>query len=205
VGVAALAAALLAVFLLVLPDIGASSTFRSTGSIRQTPTTTTSPVDCASGTLTLIGSTAFGQIARNAAGAYMSQCKNVKITVTYGNGIDGASGVSAVEKSAESGQAGSMIAMYDGATTTVDKPVPLTSVPVGLVIFSVVAHVGVIPGSNISLAELGMLFARPEGVPGEVAVGLQAGSATREALLGLWQATRLGSDLGYEVPVSVRE
>ena len=192
-GVAVLAAGLVAALLTVLPDTGASSTLRSTGrtstvSTRPTlpPTPATSPVDCASGTLTLIGSTAFGEIAHTAASAYMSQCKNVKITVTYGNGIDSASGVSAVEKSAQSGQAGSMIAMYDGATTTLDKPKPLTSVPVGVVIFSMVAHVGMIPGSNISLAELGLLFTQPGGVAGKVAVGLQAGSATRQALLGIF-------------------
>ena len=130
----------------------------------------------------------------------MSQCKKAKISVIYGNGIDSAHGASKVEAavSTHSPQAGSMIAMYDGVTTTLAKL--LTPHMVGVLIYSVVAHTGLIPGSNITVAELKQLFGQPGGVPGKVAVCLQAGSANRLALLGLFGEQERGPEIPGNCP-----
>jgi ABC-type phosphate transport system substrate-binding protein len=188
-------AALLVVLLVVRPDQDRSNT---AGPARPTPAPTASALaaDCASGTLELIGSTAFGQIAVSAADAYMSQCREAgikaSISVIYGNNVDSASGATAVETavSKHSAQAGSMIAMYDGVTTTLAKQ--LRPDPIGVLVYSVVAHTGLIPGSNTIVPYLQQLYGLPagapdgvpSGVPGKVSVGLQDGSAERLAFLG---------------------
>jgi ABC-type phosphate transport system substrate-binding protein len=157
-------------------------------------------IDCVpgSGSITLIGG-AFGPIARRAAVAYMSQCKHATINVSPSNGTDSAYGVSQVVAAvnAHSAQAGSMIAMYDGVTTLAKG---LTPDPVGVLIYSVVAHTGAISGSNISVAELKRLYTEPDGMPGMVGVGLQAGSGTRRALLGLWGENEPGPPIPRNCP-----
>jgi ABC-type phosphate transport system substrate-binding protein len=173
--------AVLAAFLTGQPDRP-----QATGSTRPTPQPAAAPekIGCASGSITLIGS-AFGPIAGRAASIYMSKCKHAIINLEYGHGISSAYGVAQVEKavSTHSPQAGSTIAMYDGVTTLAAG---LTPDPVGVLIYSVVAHTGAAPGSNISITELKQLYTRPGGVPGKVGVGLQGGSGTRQALLRLW-------------------
>jgi phosphate transport system substrate-binding protein len=75
----------------------------------------------------------------------------------------------------------SMIAMYDGlpsATATAG----LKPYPVGALIFSVVAHTGLFPGSNITTSELRKLFTKP-GERSAVAVGRRAGSGSRETFI----------------------
>jgi len=115
----------------------------------------------------------------------MSHCKHATIKVEYGNDLDSAYGVGQVEKAVitHSAQAGSIIAMYDGVTTLAKG---LTSGPVGVIIFSVVAHTGAVAGSDINVAALKQLYTQPGGLPGKIGVGLQTGSETRQALLGLW-------------------
>ncbi len=182
-GIAVLVGALLGALLVVLrPDIVASGTPTPTRSPSLTPSA--SPVDCVPGTLELLGS-AFGSIAEKAASAYRSQCKNAYFKFEFANGKDSAWGLGQVEQavSDHSAQAGSMIAMYDGTTNTAKG---LTPHPMGMFIYSVVAHTGLIPGSDITVAELKQLFGQPGCVPGKVAVGLQAGSATRVSLLRLF-------------------
>ena len=129
----------------------------------------------------------------------MGQCKHVTITVEYGNGIDSADGVTTVENAVanHSAQAGSTIAMYDGVTT--DGPL-LTPDPVGVIIYSVVAHSGAIAGSNISVAHLKQLYTTPGGLPGKIGVGLQAGSANRRELLGLWGGKEPGPNIPGSCP-----
>ena len=183
-GITVLAAALLAALLVLFPDIGASSTPHLTGSTRPTPPPrpSASPADCASGTLTLDGS-AFGSIAQKAAIAYSSSCKNAHFEFGYGNGKDSAWGIGQLENAVNNpSKARSIIAMYDGTTTLARG---LTAHPIGMFIYSVVAHTGLYPGSDITLGALKQLFDEPGCVPGKLAVGLQAGSATRLALLGL--------------------
>ena len=75
--------------------------------------------------------------------------------------------------------------MYDGTTTTLDTPVRLPSTPVGVVMFSVIEHVGAISGSSISIDQLTKLYTQPDGLPGKLAVGFQEGSASRLALFEL--------------------
>lgn len=193
-GVALLAAAALVPTLAVLLNHSRSNKPQvpNVRSTRSAPALTlTDPrADCASGSITLIGS-GFGPIANRAASAYTSQCRHAVINVEYGNGIDSADGVTQVEKTvnSHSAQAGSTIAMYDGVTTSAKG---LTPDPVGVLIYSVVAHTGAIPGSNISVAELKQLYTQPAGLPGKVGVSLQAGSANRQALLGLWNEKEPG-------------
>jgi hypothetical protein len=147
-----------------------------------TPTPSASPADCASGTLTLDGS-AFGSIAQQAAIAYRSRCKNAHFKFGYGNGKDSAWGAGQLENAVnDPSKAGSMIAMYDGTTTMARG---LTAHPIGMFIYSVVARTGLYRRSDITLKALKQLFDEPGCVPGKLAVGLQAGSATRLALLGL--------------------
>jgi hypothetical protein len=86
-----------------------------------------------------------------------------------------------------------MIAMYDGVTSSATG---LTPDPVGLLIYSVVAHTGAIPQGNITIAGLKRLYTQPGGLPGIVGIGLQGGSGTRQALLGLWG----GKEPGPAIP-----
>jgi PBP superfamily domain len=77
-----------------------------------------------------------------------------------------------------------MIGMYDGATTTLGNK--LTSRPVGVLIYSIVAHTGAVSKSNITINSLEQLYTAQDGLSGKVGVSLQKGSANRLALLKLW-------------------
>jgi ABC-type phosphate transport system substrate-binding protein len=158
------------------------------GGPSSTPTLAASgPPVCANGSLHLLGSSAFMPIARAAAGAYMHACPGATIDVTDG---DSAYGLTAVRTAVASGssQAGSMIAMYDGSPA-VSETAGLMPYPMGVLIYSVVAHSGLFPRLNVTSAELGELFTSP-GVQGKVAVGRLGGSGSRQAL-----AKALGRDL----------
>ncbi len=186
VSVAVLLAVVLFVVLVVVP--GGRTPRTGPTRLASSSTPSASPVDCVSGTLTLTGSSAFGPIANAEADAYMSKCKteNPKIAVEYGNGIDSASGVSTVENDVINGKGASEIGMYDGTTSTLDKQEPLPAVPIGIVIFSVIAHVGAISAPSISTHQLIQLFTEG-GLPGKLGVGFQKGSASRLALFDLIQ------------------
>ena len=138
-----------------------------------------SPV-CAAGSLTLTGSSAFASIAQDVAAEYMLYCSGAKIRVTSG---DGAYGLTELRGAVASGSpsAGSIIAMYDGLPPAADTT-GLSSHPIGALIFSVVAHTGLIPASNITSDELRKIFVKP-GEQGIVAVGPGAGSGSREAFI----------------------
>lgn len=151
------------------------------------PTPAAAPaIACASGSIELIGSSTFGPVVQAAATIYKRQCHAAGINVVYGDvggqGIDSAYGAATVNAAVRSkpAQAGSMIAMYNGATSIAPF---LTPDPLGVLIFSVVAHTGLYPGSDISSSELKRLFLQ-DGEPGKVAVGRQAGTGTRITLLG---------------------
>ena len=115
----------------------------------------------------------------------MRHC-HASIEVVYGNvggkGIDSAYAAATVNAAVKNhpAQAGSMIAMFNGETSSAPF---LTPDPLGVLIFSVVAHAGLYPGSDISSSELKQLFLQG-GEPGKVAVGRQAGTGTRITLLG---------------------
>ncbi len=147
-----------------------------------------SPV-CAIGSLQLIGSADFMAIAQNAADSYMYDCPGARITVS---GEDGAYALTKVRQAeaSRSPSAGSLIGMYDGLAPAAATS-GLISHPVGVLIFSVVAHTGLIPASNITATELRKLFLEP-GEQDKVAVGRPAGSEIREAFI----ANVLGSDPG---------
>lgn len=184
-GVVLLAAAGLGAFLASQPDHAAANTPEptKTNSAKPAAATTSIPSNCGQGTITLIGG-AFGPIAGEAADAYKKVCKGATINLNYGQGKDSAYGVTQVAQavSSHSTLAGSMIAMYDGTTTTLAKG--LTPVPVGVFIYSVVAHAGLLPGSNITVPQLKQLYTR--GLPNKVGVGHANGSGTRQALFALW-------------------
>jgi ABC-type phosphate transport system substrate-binding protein len=145
-------------------------------------------IACTSGSIELIGSSTFGPLVQAAASIYTRQC-HASIKVVYGDvggkGIDSAYAAATVNAAVQSkpGQAGSMIAMFNGETSSAPF---LTPDPLGVLIFAVVAHSGVYPGSNISSSELKRLFLQG-GEPGKVAVGRQAGTGTRITLLGFLQ------------------
>jgi ABC-type phosphate transport system substrate-binding protein len=154
-----------------------------------TPTLAASgPPACAKGSLNLLGSSAFLPIAKLAAEAYMHACQGASIDVTGG---DSAYGLNKVQGAVASGSssAGSMIAMFDGSPST-SVTAGLKQYSVGVLIYSVVAHSGLFPGSNVTSAMLGQLFVSP-GVQGKVAVGRLRGSGSRQAF-----AKVLGRALG---------
>jgi ABC-type phosphate transport system substrate-binding protein len=142
-------------------------------------------IACAPGSIELLGSSTFGPVVKAAASIYAQQC-HATIKVIYGNvggkGIDSAYAAATVNAAVKSdpAHAGSMIAMFNGETTSAPF---LTPDPLGVLIFSVVAHTGLYPGSDISSSELKRLFLQA-GEPGKVAVGRQAGTGTRITLLG---------------------
>jgi ABC-type phosphate transport system substrate-binding protein len=154
--------------------------------LRQTSTAVV--IACASGSIELIGSSTFGPVVQAAASIYTRQC-HASINVVYGDvggkGIDSAYAAATVNAAVQSkpAQAGSMIAMYNGVTSIAPF---LTPDPLGVLIFSVVAHTGLYSGSDISSSELKRLFLQG-GEPGKVAVGRQAGTGTRTTLLGFLQ------------------
>jgi hypothetical protein len=136
------------------------------------------PPACAKGSLGLVGSSAFLSIAKAAAEAYMHDCPGATVAVTDG---DSAYGLSQVQGKVASGAAaaGSTIAMYDGSPAA-SATAGLKQYPMGVLIYSVVAHSGLFPGSNVTSADLSKLFVTP-GVPGKVAVGRLGGSGSRRS------------------------
>jgi len=166
---------------LPLPAKSARPTFRATS--------TAATITCASGSIELLGSSTFGPLVQAAASIYTRQC-HASINVVYGNvggkGIDSAYAATTVNAAVRSNpaQAGSMIAMFNGETSSAPF---LTPDPLGVLIFAVVAHTGLYPGSDISSSELKRLFLQG-GEPGKVAVGRQAGTGTRVTLLGFLQS-----------------
>jgi ABC-type phosphate transport system substrate-binding protein len=133
---------------------------------------------CATGSLQIYGSSAFQPIAQQAAAAYMSKCAHVSISVNKNiTGQDSAFGVTKVAHAvaSNSATAGSLIAMYDGTTTLAAGLEPR---PMGVLIYSVVAHAGLFPGSDITRSQLTTIFVN-HGDPSKVVVGRKAGSASR--------------------------
>jgi ABC-type phosphate transport system substrate-binding protein len=183
VTVAAVLAALLG-----SPDHGGSNkppllTQPTRPTLRQAPTAVI--IACAPGSIELLGSSTFGPFVKAMANIYTQQC-HASINVVYGNvggnGIDSAYAAATVNSAVQRdpAQAGSMIAMFNGETSRAPF---LTPDPLGVLIFSVVAHTGLYSGSDISSSELKRLFLQG-GEPGKVAVGRQAGTGTRITLLG---------------------
>jgi len=133
---------------------------------------------CATGSLDIYGSSAFQEIAQSAAAAYMSSCPHVTIDVNKNvTGQDSAYGVTKVAHAvaSNSATAGSLIAMYDGTTSLANGLLPHS---VGVLIYSVIAHRGLFPGSNITRGQLIAIFVN-HAAPGKVVVGRRAGSASR--------------------------
>jgi ABC-type phosphate transport system substrate-binding protein len=143
---------------------------------------TASPVitACAAGSLTLIGSTAFMPIAQAAAAEYIHECKDSQIRVEGGDSAYGLTQLLA-QVNAHSTQAGSTIAMYDGLPSPTFTA-GLVPDPIGVLVLSVVAHIGLFPGSNVTTAELRTIFVKHDD-PGVVAVGRRAGSSDRNAFI----------------------
>jgi ABC-type phosphate transport system substrate-binding protein len=133
---------------------------------------------CATGSLQIYGSSAFQEIAQSAAAEYMHRCQHAIIDVNKNiSGQDSAYGVSKVAHAvaANSATAGSLVAMYDGTTTLATGLLPHA---MGVLIYSVIAHRGLVPGSNISRGQLITIFVQ-HGDPSKVVVGRKAGSASR--------------------------
>jgi ABC-type phosphate transport system substrate-binding protein len=151
----------------------------------QQTATAAAVIACAPGSIELLGSSTFGPLVKAAADIYTQHC-HATINVVYGNvggkGVDSAYAAATVNAAVQNNpaQAGSMIAMFNGQTSSAPF---LTPDPLGVLIFSVVAHTGLYSGSDISSSELKRLFLQG-GEPGKVAVGRQAGTGTRVTLLG---------------------
>jgi ABC-type phosphate transport system substrate-binding protein len=150
--------------------------------LRQTSTAIV--IACAPGSIELLGSSTFGPLVQTAASIYTQHC-HATIKVVYGDvggkGIDSAYAAATVNAAVQRNpaQAGSMIAMFNGETSSAPF---LTPDPLGVLIFSVVAHTGLYSGSDISSSELKRLFLQG-GEPGKVAAGRQAGTGTHITFL----------------------
>jgi phosphate transport system substrate-binding protein len=108
----------------------------------------------------------------------MRSCPQANIGVNqHVTGQDSAYGVTKVADAvtSNSATAGSLIAMYDGTTTLAAGLQPHS---VGLLIYSVIAHRGLFPGSNITRGQLIALFVH-HADPSKVVVGRKKGSASR--------------------------
>jgi ABC-type phosphate transport system substrate-binding protein len=156
---------------------------------------------CAPGTLEFLGSSAFEQIAQDAAVEYMRRCKStdpsimITITVNKVNGAavnnpDSAWGVSQACDAAKpsSPTATQIIGMYDGMYDGLSSRCPrLKSHAIGALVFSVVANkqlftekTNIITNGSISTPSLRDIFIKHD-LQGFLAVGRQAGSGTRKA------------------------
>jgi ABC-type phosphate transport system substrate-binding protein len=154
-------------------------TFPNSSSPTSVPSTTgsASPNEsppCATGPLTLVGSTAFEPIAQQAALQYMQDCPGATITVNDG---DSAYGMSQVLGAVGSSDAGSMIAMYDGIYGSAKGLIPHA---IGYVISPLLRTKGLFPASGLSTGDLRTIFVQ-FGRKGVVAVGRRAGSGSRKA------------------------
>ena len=98
----------------------------------------------------------------------MRACPGVTITVSGG---DSDYGLTKLRNAVAAGKGpiGSMIAMYDGSPSA-SSITGLSGYPVGVLIYSVVAHTGFVPSSNLTAAQLRTYFTKP-GQAGTVAVG----------------------------------
>jgi phosphate transport system substrate-binding protein len=133
---------------------------------------------CATGSIQLYGSSAFQEIAQGAATAYMNTCPHSAIAINPNvTGEDSAFGVTKVQTAVKSGSAsaGSTIAMYDGPTSLAKG---LETHPMGVLIYSVIAHTGLFPGSKITQGQLVSIFVK-HGDPNLVVVGRLGGSGSR--------------------------
>jgi len=146
------------------------------------------PPACAKGSVHLVGSSAFLPIAKLAGETYMHDCPGATVNVTDGDSAFGLSTIQGLVTSSDAA-AGSTIAMYDGSPAA-SATSGLKQYPMGILIYSVVAHSGLFPSLNVSPAELSKLFT-PPGVQGKVAVGRLGGSGSRQAF-----QNALRSDLG---------
>jgi hypothetical protein len=149
--------------------------------------------DCTTGLITLQGG-AFAVIAGGAAIAYMKQCPGAEIGINPKQNSNSAYGVQqlATEVQHHNPDAESMIAMYDGRTSLANGL--LTPDPVGLLVYSVIAHAGAIQGSAITVPQLQQLYTKgvlPHNI--KVGVSLSGGSGSRQALLALWHEAASGS------------
>jgi ABC-type phosphate transport system substrate-binding protein len=143
------------------------------------PAPTQSPA-CVTGSLQLVGSSAFMPLAQEAADTYMRDCPGAQINVSDGDSAFGLTKVLNAVTS-HSSSAGSMIAMYDGLPSA-GTTAGLTPYPIGVLVFDVVAHAGLFPTKNITSGELRKLFVHP-GENGKVAVGRRSGSGSRETFI----------------------
>ena len=122
--------------------------FASSG--RQTKTTSTGPV-CASGSLTVEGSSAFGGIAAQLAEQYMTYCDKAKITILASGSFEGLDHLQNVAPQERPWQ----LALADGKFIGFSALVPSRTVAV--VPFSVVVNPSV-PLTEISLSDLNQIF-----------------------------------------------
>jgi ABC-type phosphate transport system substrate-binding protein len=138
---------------------------------------------CATGSIQLYGSSAFQEIAQGAATEYMNACPHSAIAINPNvTGEDSAFGVSKVQALVSSGSpaAGSTIAMYDGPTSLAKG---LDTRPMGVLIYSVVAHTGLFAGSKVTTGQLVNIFVKHDESK-LVVVGRRDGSGSRQTFIG---------------------
>ncbi|MFI0943141.1 PstS family phosphate ABC transporter substrate-binding protein [Streptomyces sp. NPDC021020] len=111
------------------------------------------PMDCATGHLTVTGSTAFAPTVRAVAAEYTGECPDASVTVTA-NGSE--EGVRQLSADGDDGGAPDVIAMSDGPKAEGDYPA-LRDNQVAVMSFSVVVNSG-LPVRNLSTADIQRIF-----------------------------------------------
>jgi hypothetical protein len=156
---------------------------------------------CATGSIQLYGSSAFQEIAQGAATAYMNTCPHSAIAINPNvTGEDSAFGVTKVQAVVKPGSAsaGSTIAMYDGPTSLAKG---LETHPMGVLLYSVVAHTGLFPGSKIIQGQLVNIFVKHDD-PSLVVVGRRDGSGSRLTFIGKVLHTNPGPAVPHTCPTA---
>jgi len=189
----AVAAVIGVVVYLILPHHAGSSGSQASASRTVSPTNHSTAnsggAACAAGTLHIVGSTAFLQLAQAGAAVYRKDCLKMGIHVTFmftggdsAYGLGQAHNAAVQNKQAQNKQAGTTtIGMYDG-TATGSQTAGLTPYPMGVLIYSIVANKDLDSlGSSVTIGRLQNIFTGP-GDPSLLVVGRRAGSGSRATL-----------------------
>ncbi|MEU6094534.1 substrate-binding domain-containing protein [Streptomyces sp. NPDC047079] len=157
------------------------------------------PIDCARGSLTVTGSTAFAPVVRELAEGYKKKCQGADITVDARGSEAGVGELAAA--GTRSKRAPAMIAFSDGPTPRADGAGELVGSRVAVSVFTLVVNEGVDLGRGLSLTDVRRIYrgqitrwkqldARLPDLP-VVLVSRNADSGTRQIfqrrVLGSWE------------------
>ncbi|MGW1159171.1 PstS family phosphate ABC transporter substrate-binding protein [Streptomyces sp. NPDC002513] len=157
------------------------------------------PIDCARGSLTVTGSTAFAPVVQDLAKQYEKKCEGSDITVDARGSEAGVGDL--ISLGSRSKGAPAMLAFSDGRTPRADGASDLRGTPVAVSVFTLVVNEDVDLGRGLSLADVRRVYSgkisrwkqldpRLPDLP-VVLVSRNADSGTRQIfqqrVLGTWE------------------